>query len=245
MFRLILLILISFRPITKFFFSPSNFFVIFIVYIQNKHDKTIAMSKNESNPITSGQSGKFDRISFQKNSVMRKLPDTSNRTWSPLQVRHHEHFENAKEYGRHVVADAQKSAYYKALLPKWKKKRRISNVGVYQIAVCDFSHPPVIKKVELMRAWDTSLFSILIYPLDNFKVEGVFVSILTSDGKLIEEGGAVMHKYMNQYEYGIKYQDRLIPGNISRIRVWDVPGNITEKYFSFIVENNLVSLYSL
>ena len=123
MFRLILLILISFRPITKFFFSPSNFFVIFIVYIQNKHDKTIAMSKNESNPITSGQSGKFDRISFQKNSVMRKLPDTSNRTWSPLQVRHHEHFENAKEYGRHVVADAQKSAYYKALLPKWKKKR--------------------------------------------------------------------------------------------------------------------------
>ena len=76
-------------------------------------------------------------------------------------------------------------------------------------------------------------------------MEGVFVSILTSDGKLIEEGGAVMHKYMNQYEYGIKYQDRLIPGNISRIRVWDVPGNITEKYFSFIVENNLVSLYSL
>jgi len=150
------------------------------------------MSKNEGNLITGGQSGKCDKFCFQKNSVMRKLPDTSNRTWSPLQVRHHEHFESAKEYGRHVVADEQKSAYYKALLPKWKKKRRISNVGVYQIAVCDFSHHPVIEKVELLRAWDTSFFSILICASDNFKVEDVFVSIMTSDGKLIEEGSATL-----------------------------------------------------
>ena len=194
------------------------------------------MAKNRRNPITHGQSGKFANICFQKNGVFRSLPDTSNRIWSPLQVKHHQHFANAREYGRRAVADVRLTAHYASLLPNWKRKIRNKNVGVYQIAICDFSHPPFICEVKLTRSHNPPVFCLSVFAGDMFKVEGAFISIFTPDGEFIEEGNAFRPDCELKFQYAIKNSGILNNGTVVRIRIWDVPGNITEKDFSCILE---------
>ena len=126
------------------------------------------MAKYRTNVITHGQSGKFAHICFQKNGVMRRLPDVSSRTWSPLQVKHHQHFNSAKEYGRHAMSDPQLRAHYAVLLPGWKRRLRNKNVGVYQIAICDYSNPPRFEEVSLVSFDNNVRYRISIYACDNF-----------------------------------------------------------------------------
>jgi len=204
------------------------------------------MAKNTENIITRGLSGKFANVCFQKNGVIRKLPDRSNFRWTPLQAKHHEHFESAKEYARHVVADAEKTAYYTPLLKKWKKRCRLQNVGIYQLAICDFSHPPEILRVEFKGRPGKPESRIAVFAHDNFQVTGVHVSLFMADGTCIEEGEAMESKLEITYNYPIQHPDQFKPGSVARIRVWDVPGNITEKYFQISVENEIkfVSLTS-
>lgn len=58
------------------------------------------------------------------------------------------------------------------MLKRWKKKIRSQNVGVYQIAICDFSHPPKLDKAELIKETNTHEYSIRIHATDIFKVKG-------------------------------------------------------------------------
>jgi len=197
------------------------------------------MAKNTENIITRGLSGKFANVCFQKNGVIRKLPDRSNFKWTPLQAKHHEHFESAKEYARHVVADAEKTAYYTPLLKKWKKWRRLQNVGIYQLAICDFSHPPEILRVEFKGRPGKPESRISVFAHDNFQVSGVHVSLFMPDGTWIEEGEGIVPALGYTYDYAIQHPDQFKPGSLVHIRVWDVPGNITEKYFQFSVENEI------
>ncbi|MCK9424052.1 MAG: hypothetical protein M0Q38_15815 [Bacteroidales bacterium] len=203
------------------------------------------MAKNKGNSITSGLSGKFNGICFQDDGVMRSLPDTSNRKWSPLQVKHLTRIEQCKEYGRYAVADAKLTEYYTPLLIKWKKKIKNKRVGVYQIAICDFYHPPEIDEVKLSSEGNPSAYFISIHASDNFRVEDVSVSIFSPAGKLLDEGAAPLSKYGTTYEYCIQNPDWLNPETIARIRVSDIPGNITEKDFCFVIEKKCISLSPL
>jgi len=198
------------------------------------------MAKNTENIITRGVSGKFGKACFQKNGVIRKLPDRSNFKWTPLQTKHHEHFESAKEYARHVVADAEKTAYYTPLLKKWKKWRRLQNVGIYQLAICDFSHPPEIVRVEFKGRPGKPESRIEVFAHDNFQVTRVHVSLFMPDGSPSEEGEAIAPTLEITYDYPIQHPDQFKQGSLACIRVWDVPGHITEKYFQFSAKNEFI-----
>ncbi|MEI7983141.1 MAG: hypothetical protein WCI71_15935, partial [Bacteroidota bacterium] len=163
------------------------------------------MAINKGNSLLYRMSGKFNQILFQKNGVMRSLPDLSKRKWSPLQVKHLNRMEQGKNYARQAMADPEQNAYYSSLLKKWKKKIKGGNIGVYQLAICDFFHPPVIRQVELLRASDPLTYNISIHVCDNFKVEGVFVSILSPDGTMIEQGDAQQPETNIQYIYLIQH----------------------------------------
>ena len=70
------------------------------------------MAINKGNSLLYRMSGKFNQILFQKNGVMRSLPDLSKRKWSPLQVKHLNRMEQGKNYARQAMADPEQNAYY-------------------------------------------------------------------------------------------------------------------------------------
>jgi hypothetical protein len=194
------------------------------------------MVKNMNNILTRGQSGKFGDMVFQHNGIIRSQPDTSKRQWSPAQSQHLEKFSLAKAYGRFAVVDKETSDYYTPLLKRWKKKIRSQNVGVYQIAICDFLHPPRLDTAELIIETGTSEYSIKIHASDIFKVKGVSVCIFTTEGEILEEGIASLYHFNIFWSYSIQDPVHIIPESIVEISIGDVPGNMTKKYFRFFKE---------
>ena len=199
----------------------------------------LGMYRNREIIITFGKKRKSSGLSFLQDGVVRKPPARTRRSWSDRQVNHLTRVEQAKEYGRLAMADAEKRAYYLSLLPKWKKRRRIKNAGVYQIAICDFYHPPVIEEVELIAHSNNQEFSISVIALDNFRVEGVWVSFLNHDGTMAEEGEASNRDYGYKYEYLLHDPTLIRTDVIVVIRARDVPGNLSEKKYQILKENEI------
>ena len=109
------------------------------------------MAHSKVNVITKTYSGKLGNICMQHDGVIKSRPDISNRKWSEKQEKHLSRFKCAKAYGRQVVADPQKAAFYAGHLKRWKKRRSKRNIGIYQLAIMDFMHSPKILTFELRK----------------------------------------------------------------------------------------------
>jgi len=146
------------------------------------------MAHSNDNVVTQTYSGKVGNICLQDDGVIRSLPDMSNRIFSEKQKGHLSRFQQAKEYGRQVVADAQKWAIYKEPLKRWKKKKGKKHMGVYQLAIMDYMHFPEIISVQLNNCPGGADWMIRIEALDIIRVAGVAVSIVSFEGEIMEEG---------------------------------------------------------
>ena len=186
------------------------------------------MAHSNDNVLTQTYRGKVGNICLQVDGAIRTLPDMSKRTLSEKQERHLSRFQLAKEYGRQVVADAQKSAMYVEPLKRWKKKKGKKNMGIYQMAIKDYMHFPEILSVELNYCHGVAGSTIRIEAYDQFQVAGVAVSIVSPEGVIMEEGLA---NAGFAYMYVVNNSSLLQPGMILRVSAWDVPGNIAEKEF--------------
>lgn len=186
------------------------------------------MAHSNDNVVTKSYSGKFGNICLQHDGVIRSLPNASNRTFSEKQEQHLSRFQQAKEYGRQVVADGQKSAIYATALKLWKKKKRKKHMGLYQLAIMDYMHRPVIDSVVLNHCLQGAGWMIWIEASDIIQVAGVAVSIMSFDGEIMEEGLASSDL---PYKYVVRNPSLLRPGMILRVSAWDLPGNVIEKEF--------------
>ena len=81
------------------------------------------MAHSKANMITRTYSGKFGDLCLQRDGVIRSRPNVSKRILSERQTSHLNRFEAAKAYGRQVMADEAKSAFYGQYLKRWKKKK--------------------------------------------------------------------------------------------------------------------------
>jgi hypothetical protein len=185
------------------------------------------MARNNGNTVTNSYSGRLGRVVIQQNGVMRSLPDVSNRVLSGEQVEHLRRFKQAMEYARRVLDDPILRAQYEKPLRKWKKK--IPNIGIYQLAIMDFMNPPEIWNVAMDSSDRRKGFIVTVFASDKLRVEGVSVSILSAGGKILEQGEATEGNPQPGFQYLIKDPSLLKNGSFLRVSVWDMPGNVTEK----------------
>ena len=103
------------------------------------------MVKVKNNALLKGFSGKLGgQLVFQKNGVVRSLPDPSKLKWTDAQRKHRSLFEEAKQFARFIVANPELKAIYQA---KAKK-----GIGAYQVAISAYMKHPEVRK-------DPALFS--------------------------------------------------------------------------------------
>ena len=187
------------------------------------------MAHSKANVITRTYSGKFGNLCLQRDGVIRSRPDVSKRTWSERQTSHLNLFEAAKAYGRQVMADEAKSAFYRQYLKRWKRKK--SNIGIYQLAIMDFMHPPMINRIKLDEHTGVPIL-LVVEAYDIFQVAGVSVALCSPSGEILEQGDACQHFSWIGFHYTVHDPSLLRPGVICRVTARDLPGNITQKEFT-------------
>ncbi|MEI7662131.1 MAG: hypothetical protein WCK34_08035 [Bacteroidota bacterium] len=149
---------------------------------------------------------------------------------SEKQIRHLHRFQCAKEYGREVVADEKRSALYSAVVVRWKKKKK-KHIGVYQLAIMDYMHPPDIQGAEFGDLPGSTHGTIIVTAEDIFLPPRVTVSIVLADGSLAESGEAQRHHPWDQYQYVVFHPDLVHTGTTIRVSARDNAGNVTETEF--------------
>ena len=185
------------------------------------------MAHSKNNVITRTYSGKIGNVCMQRDGVIRSLPAGKRKVWSKKQKNHLSRFELAKQYGRQVLADPCLTAHYAVYKKRWKRK--LKNTGVWQLAIRDFMNPPGIWGVDLVRPGLNNAGMICIHAHDKFEIKGVRATLLAPGGNLLAEGEAILVLSLGRYVYEIQDPLLMKPGVTCRVRVWDVPGNVTEK----------------
>jgi hypothetical protein len=185
------------------------------------------MAKSRNNILTDSYSGKLGDIILHRDGVMRSIPDMSKRILSGGQLEHIKRFERAKEYGRQVAADPARREYYAGPLRKRKKKNPY--IGIYQLAIMDFMNPPEVLNIFLESTGGNPGLTVIINVTDKVRVAGADVRILSAEGNTIEDGDAVELFLSQMFRYVVKDPLLLVKGSVIRVRVWDMPGNVTEK----------------
>ena len=187
------------------------------------------MAHSKANMITRTYSGKFGDLCLQRDGVIRSRPNVSKRILSERQTSHLNRFEAAKAYGRQVMADEAKSAFYGQYLKRWKKKK--SNIGIYQLAIMDLMHPPSVNRIKLDKQTGIPI-RLVVEAFDIFQVAGVSVALCSPSGEILEQVDACQLFPWIGFHYTVHDPSLLRPGVICRVTARDLPGNITEKEFT-------------
>jgi hypothetical protein len=167
------------------------------------------MAKVKSNVLVRGLSGKFaDQVVFRHmkdgRTIVADIPDFSNRELSPDQKEHHERFRQAAAYAK----PASKSE------PLYAKLAAGTAKNAYNIAFGDWFNPPVIQSVDIADG------VIRILAHDDVRVVGVRVMILDGEGKVLEQGEAVLLDG-DQWEYMPTATGKVV------VDARDMAGNVT------------------
>jgi hypothetical protein len=165
------------------------------------------MAKVKPNIILQGISGTIDKhLVFREMKdgtiILSAKPDFSRRVFSKDQLTHQSHFQEAAAYARYA---AKTNPIY-AELAKGTTK------NAYNLAVSDWFNPPVIHSLKLQSD------RILIEASDKVLVAQVTVTIVDAQGKILEQGQAVLMK-SPWWEYVPKQTGRVI------VEAFDPAGN--------------------
>jgi len=177
------------------------------------------MAKVRSNVVVRGLSGKFgDQMVYRQmkdgRTIVAKMPDFSSRVLSPKQEEKNERFRQAVAYAKPA---SKKEPLYAELAAGTAK-------NAYNVALGDWLNPPVIQRVDI--AGDV----IRILAHDDVRVVGVRVTIFDGEGKVLEQGEAVLLDG-DQWEYRVSSSTYQVSGSTYRVIVEarDLPGNVTRR----------------
>jgi hypothetical protein len=189
------------------------------------------MPRNRNMTITFTFNGKLDKRNLQRSTGIGPVPDVTKKIRSEKQRDHLSRFQQAKEYGRKVVADPVRTAHYAVYRKKWKYK--LQHTGIYQLAIMDFMNPPSIHEAMVTQESGGSGKIILVNVWEKLEISHVVVNMIAPEGDILESGEIYKQNMLGFHVYPINNVASLKPGVICRIRVFDFPGNVTEKDYQF------------
>lgn len=173
------------------------------------------MAKVRANLFMQGLSGSLgDQFVLRHlrdgRTIVCVKPDFSNRKFSQEQLSHQQRFREAASYARQA---AKVEPVYAELAAGTMKT-------AYNIALSDFFHPPVIHKIET----DPSVVRVLAS--DNVRVDGVRITILDSEGNVLERGEAALENAASAHSGWWRYVPQQTGKVLAEAR--DLAGNVTE-----------------
>ena len=139
-------------------------------------------------------------------TIVADIPDFSSRVPSPEQKEHHERVKEAAAYAKPA---SKKEPLYAELAAGTAK-------NAYNVAFGDWFNPPVIERVDIVDG------VIRIVAHDDVRVVGVRVMVLDGEGKVLEQGEAVLLDG-DQWEYTPTATGKVV------VEARDMAGNVTSK----------------
>ncbi len=181
------------------------------------------MATVKSNSLLKGLSGKFGDIVFRQvnGKTIMCLPPRKRTTLTANQQKHQERFKSATLYARRMMIDPALKDLYEKLAKNMKCP------SAYAAAVADFMTKP---KIDEITTADTGRKKHVIYIscASKAKTLSAFVTIVSSDGEVIESGEAVCNDAGTDFKYVVKQNNSFLPGTKAEVLVTDLPGNCTE-----------------
>jgi hypothetical protein len=180
----------------------------------------------KSNVVMYGVSGKIGGLLIFRQmkggkTVVAKIPDRSESdNPSESQVKQRKRFQQAVLYGKGAIGNPETGELYKKAAAK-------QNRQAFNVAVADYFNAPDIDAIDVSEYTGNVGDKISISASDDFMVKAVKVSIINSDGSLVEEGDAT-HIAGNLWEYIATQQNDNIEGDKIVVSASDLPGNITD-----------------
>ena len=169
------------------------------------------MPKVKLNPIIEAMSGTLGKTMVYRQMrdgsiIVSGKPDFSRRKFSKDQRAHQSRFQEAARYARWA---AKANPIY-AELAKGTTKT------AYNVALSDWFNPPVIRNVSQQGGM------IRVEAADNVLVSKVRVTILDAEGKVSEQGDAVLIK-------GLWWEYLTVTAGKVIVEAWDLAGNMASK----------------
>jgi hypothetical protein len=187
------------------------------------HLKTKFMARSTNNIAVHGLSGLVDQFVFRQRfgrTVVCKKP----RAYGPptnAQLGNRSRFSEAARYARAAISDPESKLFYRS-----KAK---PGQSAYNIAFGDFFHAPEIGSIDT-SSYDGSAGSRIMVPVtDDCKVVSVRLRIQAADGRVVEEGEAVLQADGLHWVYTAVMQNDVFPGSIVSVSASDLPGNSSVK----------------
>ncbi len=144
------------------------------------------MAKLKTNPVVESIRGKIGDLVFRRfgdEIIIGRTPNFAGQVPTAGQQVVRERFKLAAIYGKNALADpATKQSY--------RVKADDKGIPVFAATVADFFNEPVVDEVDLSGYTGATGGTIRIQAHDDFKVTGVAVRILNTDGSVVEEGPA-------------------------------------------------------
>ena len=186
------------------------------------------MPKIKLNPAISSISGSLGDIVFRRAGngyvIICRKPDMSHVVHSPAQLAHQQRFRLAVHYAKGVFSDPERSCPY-----------RQAGGSVYQRALADYMHPPVVEALDLTGYTGRPGDPLLVRARDDFEVVAVQLCLLDAAGTEIEQGPALRDPAGGNWLY--LAHAPVAPGSLVRVRATatDRPGNSA----TLLAEKNL------
>jgi len=172
------------------------------------------MAKLKGNAVISGLSGNLGKNHYARHTkdgetIISLKPDFSNRQFSEAQLEAQSNMKAAAAYARVACK----------INPIYAEKAEGTSKNPYNVAVGDWLKGPVIYSIK----WDDG--HIEVFADDNVKVTRVTVTIISDEGKRLEQAEA-------QSNQGILWHYQAANRGLVRVEAWDFAGNVTRQEFS-------------
>jgi hypothetical protein len=145
------------------------------------------MAKMKFNGFVDSVSGGVGGLVVRKRKgkyTLANKPDFTGTTPSEAQAAQREAFARAVEYGKSVMADPDKLAFYEGLAEQ-------KDMPAFSLCVGDYLNPPTMDELDLSVYQGKVGDSILIPTHDDIGVVKVTVELTRTDGTRIEKGQAM------------------------------------------------------
>ncbi len=181
------------------------------------------MPESRNNFIVDGLSGTFAGIgTFHKRgrkTFRRKIPAKPSVTDTKEQLAIKKRFAEYIKYAKAAIKDPEiKAAYARAAKP---------GRTAFNRAVTDASHPPKIGKIDTANYRGQPGDHLLVEATDDFKVTAVQICIHHANGRLIEQGEAIMQINTVDWLYAVMVANEPFAGSKITATATDLPGNKT------------------
>jgi hypothetical protein len=187
------------------------------------NQRRFTMAKSAKNLVLHGASGKLgDQIVIRQRggeTILSQAPGQREGESTPAQKTQQQKFEQAILYGKAQIADSTAKAEYGA--------KALGMKSAFNVAVADFLHAPHIDEIDLTAYQGAVNNTIRVRVTDDFKVQQVQVSILNSDGTLVEQGDAAQQTNQIDWVYTATAANESTAGDKIVVRASDKPGHIS------------------